>query len=118
MKLAKSLSPISKKLVEVKKTTQELGEVIKKSQPTTPQLAIEKTPQAAIENTHNALPIENEQIQPGVIYDTSLENTLKNMKNNTCFFNIEESVNVLMVLFFGLGFQLKKWVVINSRSTK
>ena len=29
--------------------------------------------------------------QPGVIYDTSLENTLSNMKNNTGFFNTEET---------------------------
>ena len=51
----------------------------------------ESQPQPAIENTHTALPIENEQIQPGIIYDTSLENTLSNMKNNTGFFNIEET---------------------------
>ena len=83
IKLAESLSPITKKLEEVNKSTQELGEVIKKSQP--------NTPQAAIENTHKAIPIENEQIQPGVIYDISLENTLIIMKNNTGFFNMEES---------------------------
>ena len=44
------------------------------------------TPQLAIQKTHNALPIENEQIYPGVIYDTSLENTSNNMKNNIGFF--------------------------------
>ena len=77
IELAESLSPNTKKLDEINKTTQELEEVINKSQP--------NTPQAAIENTHNALPIENEQIQPGVIFETSLENTLKNMKDNTGF---------------------------------
>ena len=41
--------------------------------------------QLAIENTHNALPIGNEQIRPGVIYDTSLGNTLSNKRNNFCF---------------------------------
>ena len=41
MKLAESLSSVTKKLEEVKETTQELGETIKKSQPNTPQLAIE-----------------------------------------------------------------------------
>ena len=41
IKLAESLSPITKKLDEVKKTTQELGDVIKESKPETPQLAIE-----------------------------------------------------------------------------
>ena len=71
--LAESLSPISKKIDEVNKSTQELlspiteksdtiNESIKDSQP--------QTPQPATENTHTALPIENEQIQPGVIYDT------------------------------------------------
>ena len=33
VKLAESLSPITKKLDEVKKTTQELGEIVKESQP-------------------------------------------------------------------------------------
>ena len=41
IKLAESLSPITKKLDEVKKTSQELGDVIKESKPETPQLAIE-----------------------------------------------------------------------------
>ena len=59
IKLAESLNPITKKLDEVKKSSQELGNVIKNSKPETPQLAIE--------NTHTALPIGNEQIQPGVI---------------------------------------------------
>ena len=39
------------------------------------------TLQLAIEITQNELPIENEQIHPGVIYDTSLENTLNNIEN-------------------------------------
>ena len=67
--------PITKKLEEVKEFTGKLGEVIKKSQPETPQLAIENT------TTHK--PIENNE---GVIYDVELENTL----NNSGFFNIEE----------------------------
>ena len=83
IKLAESLSPITKKLDEVNKSTPKIGGVFKESQ--------QKTPQLAIENTHKALPIQNEQIQPGVIYDTSLESTLNNMKNNTGFFNIKES---------------------------
>ena len=81
--LAESLNPITKKLDEVKKSTQKTGVVIKESQQETPQLAIEKT--------RKALPTGNEQIQPGVSYDTSLENTINNMKNNTGFFNIKES---------------------------
>ena len=83
VKLAEILSPITKKLDEVKKSTEKIGDVFKESQQETPQLAAEKT--------HEAIPIENEQMQHGVIYDTSLENTLNNMKNNTGFFNIEES---------------------------
>ena len=41
MKLAESPSPITEKLAEVKETTRKLRDVIKKSQPETPQLAIE-----------------------------------------------------------------------------
>ena len=48
-KLSESLSP--KKLDEVKKSTQELGDVIKNSKPDTPQLAIANTQTPAIENT-------------------------------------------------------------------
>ena len=80
IKLPESLSPITKRLDEVKETTQKLGDVNKES----------NTPQRAIENTHNALLIEKEQIHLGVIYETSLENTLNDMKNNIGFFNIEE----------------------------
>ena len=62
IKLAESLSPITEKLVEVKKSTQDLGEIVKKSQPSTPQLATG--------NTYKALPIQNEKIHPDVIYET------------------------------------------------
>ena len=65
VKLAESLCRITKKLEEIKESTQKIGEIVKES----------NTPQLAIENTRNALPIENEQMPPGVIYDTSLENT-------------------------------------------
>ena len=74
-KLAESLSPITKNLDEVKESTRKSGVIVN-----------ENNTQLAIENTHNALPIENEQIQPGVIYNASLENTLSNMKDNTGFF--------------------------------
>ena len=75
VKLAENLSPITEKLDEVKKSTQELGDFIKKSQPKTPQPAIEITP-----ITHQ--PIENNE---GTIYDVELENTLNKMKDNTGF---------------------------------
>ena len=58
----------------VKESTQNLGDVIKESQPETPQLAIENTqPQLAIENNQDVT-------QPGLLYDVSLENTLTKMK--------------------------------------
>ena len=57
-----------------------MGEIGKKS----------NTLRLALENTQKELPIENEQVHPGVIYDTSLENTLSNMKNQKGFFNIED----------------------------
>ena len=75
IKLSESLSPITKKLDEVNKSTQKISDVIKESQPQTPQLAIE--------NTQNPQPIESNE---GVLYDDDLENTLKNMTTNTGFF--------------------------------
>ena len=73
IKLAESLSPITKKLAEVNKSTRELGDVIKESHPKTPQFAIGNTPQPAIKNNE------------GVAYDVELENTLNKMKENTGF---------------------------------
>ena len=61
--------------IEVRETTQKIGDVIKKSQPETPQLAIENTP--------NHQPIENNE---GLVYDVESENTLKNMPGNSRFF--------------------------------
>ena len=74
IKLAEYLSPITKKLDEVNETTQNLREIIKKSKPKTPQLAIENTP--------TPQPKENNE---GVTYDVELENTLNNMKVDTGF---------------------------------
>ena len=68
--LAESLSPITKKLDEVKQSTQKLGEFVKEN----------NTPQLTIKNTQNALAKENEQTQLSLFFDTSLENTLNNMK--------------------------------------
>ena len=76
IKLAESLSPITEKLDEVKKSTQELGDVIKESKPQAPQLAIESTP-----TTHQ--PFENNE---GSIYDFEIENTLDKKSDNTGFF--------------------------------
>ena len=76
IKLAESLGPITKKLDEVKESTQNIGEVTKKSQPETPQLAFENTP-----TTHQLI-----ESNEGKIYDVDLENTLQNMIDNTGFF--------------------------------
>ena len=87
VKLAESLSPITKKLDEtnknlsdvIKESTQNLGNVIKENN--TPQPAIGNTPQPAIENTPQ--PIEDNE---GNVYDVELENTLNKMIDNTGFF--------------------------------
>ena len=79
IKLAENLSPVTKKLDEVKGTTQKIGDINKESQPGTLQLAIENTP--------NHQPVENNE---GVIYVLELENTLKNMRDNTGFFRTHE----------------------------
>ena len=110
VKLSESLSPITKKLDEVNKSTQEsLSPITKKLD--TFNDSIEDS-QPAIENAYTALPIENEKMQPGIIYDTSLDNTLSNMKNNIGFFNIEETNDGEI---FSNGFPVEKWAIINLK---
>ena len=59
-----------------------MGNVTKENN--TPQLAIENTPQPVIEN-------DQDDTQPGALYDVSLENTLTNMKDKEKgFFKIRE----------------------------
>ena len=82
IKLAANLSPTTKKL-EVNESTKKLGEVIEKSQPEN------NIPQPAIELSPPSQPLENNE---GVIYDTELENTLKNMKDNSVFFQTYEDL--------------------------
>ena len=76
IKLAESLSPITEKLDEVKKSTQALGDVIKNSKPETPQLAIANTQTPAIENTTSQ----------------SLRDSLSFMKSKN-FFKLEQDGN-------------------------
>ena len=76
MKLAESLSPKTKKLDEVKESTQKLGDL--KKETNFSQLAIENTPV-----THQ--PRENNE---AVIYDVEKGNTLNKMKDKTGFFKI------------------------------
>ena len=83
IKLAESLSPITKKLYKVNETTQKIGDVIKESQQETPQPAIENNP------THQAI-----ESNEGAIYDVKLENTLENMRDNTGFLKHTNTLNV------------------------
>ena len=78
IKITESLSPITKKLDEVKKSTQELGDVNKNSKPETPQLAIGNTQTPAIENT---------------TISNSLRDTLSFMKTSKNFFKLEQDGN-------------------------
>ena len=75
IKLAEFLNPITKRIDEVKETTEKVGDVFKEVQPKTPQLAFENTPAPQ--------PIENNE---GRIYEVELENFLKNMEKNIGFF--------------------------------
>ena len=93
IKLAESLSPITKKLDE---TSKKLDDTIKKSTQNLENVINENiTPKPAIENTPNIQPaIENTQTQPGVLYEVSLENTLTNMKEKEKgFFKIGEDID-------------------------
>ena len=85
IKLAEILSPITKKLDEVKETTRKIGDVIEESQPETSQLATENSePQLQIENNQDDTP-------PGELYYVPLENTLTNKKKEQKgFFQIKE----------------------------
>ena len=81
IKLAENFSPITKKVEEVKESTQKLRKKIEKAQPE------KNIPQPAIENTSPPQPTENNE---GVIYDTELENPLQNMNKFTGFFQTNE----------------------------
>ena len=94
VKLVESLSPIAEKLDVVKKSTPDLGDVIKETQPQTPQLAFEDTPTTR-------QPIKNNE---GTIYDVELENTLNKMKDNTGFFKTQHNpLSGLILNKFSIG---------------
>ena len=78
IKLAESLSPITKKLDDVNETTRDLGDVIKISKPETPLLAIANTQTPAIENTSTS---------------QSLRDTLSFMKKSKKFFKLKQNAN-------------------------
>ena len=80
IKLAEKLSPISKKLEKINKTTKDSSEREKKS------ISEDQTPQLVLENTGN-------NIEPGLMHDISLEKTLSNMKKQKGFFQKEERAN-------------------------
>ena len=85
IKLAESLSPITKRLDE---TSEKLGVVIKESAQNLGNVIKDNnTPQLALENYQD-------DTQPGILYDVTLENTLSNMKDKQKgFFKIEEDEN-------------------------
>ena len=97
--LAENLSPVTKKLDEVKEFSQKPRKLNGKS-----QLA-NSIPQPAIAHTQPHLPIKNKE---GVIYDVESGNTLNNMKKNIGFFKIEDRDKRDV---FKKDFQLKKLVV-------
>ena len=81
-----------------------MGEVIEKSRPESNII------QPAIEHTPRCQPMKNNE---GVIYDTELENTLKNLKTNTGFFQTSEDSELgcvwngyLVNLLGGMGRQI------------
>ena len=80
IKLAESLSPITKKLDD---TTSKIGDAIKESTQGLGNVIKENTPQVAIENTPIHQPIEDNE---GSVYAVELENTLNKMIDNTGFF--------------------------------
>ena len=75
VKLAESLAPITKKLDRINKSTQELAEIVKKSKPETPQLAIANTQTPPI------------KIKTGT---RSLRDTLTFMQESKNFFKLLE----------------------------
>ena len=77
-KLAENLSPITKKVDEVNRTTKKLGETVNKS-----DVEDVDTQALAIENTQN-------DTHAIVIYHTSLEKTLTHMKKQKRYFTMEE----------------------------
>ena len=78
IKLAESLSPITKKLDEVNKATQEVGEIIKQSQPS-------QNIKTILQNSQSQTPaIENTNLS------RSLLDTLAFMKTNKKFFKLTD----------------------------
>ena len=83
-KIAESLLPITKKLDEVKETTQEVSEIIKENN--TPQLAIEYNPTTRQPKENTPTTHQPKENFEGKIYDVELENTLHKMTDNSGFF--------------------------------
>ena len=84
-KLAESLSPLTKRLDLIENNKGEkIGDLIKKSELPAIENTQAQAETPAIENTQaqaETPAIENTPMQPGVLYEVSLENTLTNMKD-------------------------------------
>ena len=86
-KLDESFITITEKLGEVDKSTKKL-KVFETSD------SENKTPELAMKSTRNetfSQPTIQNESYPGVLYDTSLENTLEKMKKNKKFFKTIET---------------------------
>ena len=86
-KLDESFIPITEKLGEVDKSTKKL-KVFETSD------SENKTPELAMKSTRNetfSQPTIQNESHPGVLYDTSLENTLEKMKKSKKFFKTIET---------------------------
>ena len=97
IKLTESLPPITERLDLVENNDGvKISDKIKKSATENTPTPQPEIPQAAIENTQPQLSIENNQddTQPGILYEVSLENTLTNMqKKEKGFFKRTEGEN-------------------------
>ena len=83
--MAERFEHINKKLEELDESTREAGELLKESEPekeVSVQISIENK-QPVLAKVHN---------QPGVVYDTSLEHSLENMKSSSIFFSVKGKI--------------------------
>ena len=95
--MAERFERINKKLEELDESTRAAGELLKESEPekeVSAQISIENK-QPVLAKVHN---------QPGVVYDTSLEHSLENMKSSSIFFQLNER---FIVTYFGMDYLLK-----------
>ena len=112
-KLDESFIPITEKLGEVDKSTKKL-KVFETSD------SENKTPELAMKSTRNetfSQPTIQNESHPGVLYDTSLENTLEKMKKSKKFFKTNETPEG-DITWNGIEDKKKEQVVLRLEETK